>query len=251
MRPHRSTLMPAAVLALLFGVLAGGMGVAWAQDDDALTIPRGTVVRGSSGDVIELGRLPVDNTRAGPLCTWTATVMNQQSAHPGNDILVESNGVTLVLADVEAAPDKVTVNSGSVFLSDVVVVSLRLGADGVFSGGMDVAITYSSCGELPTTTVVVPTTTETLATTTQPTTETTTPDTTAGTEPEGPEVSAADDTTTTETTAAPAMTSTTVPPATDTLPVTGSELTLPLVVAGLVVSVVGVGLVSVSRRREA
>lgn len=261
MRLHRLILTPAMAAALVFAVL-GGASLAAAQD--GVTVPAGTVIRGSEGDVIELGRIPVDTARAGPRCSWTATATNQSSVHPGNHILVETNGVTLVLADVEGAPNKVTSNTGTVFLADEVVVSLQLGPDGLFSGGMVVSITYDeTCEPVETTTTTesevedtTPSTPTSETTSTSSTTElepagpeVTEPESPEPTEPEGPDVSATDSTTTTDTVVAPATTPTTTPTAPEALPVTGSELTLPLVGAGVALSIVGLGLVSASRPR--
>ena len=140
---RRLFLIPTLVVAVMMAIIATG-SVSSAQGD-GLTVPASTVIRGNAGDVIELGRIPVDTARAGPLCTWQATVMNQTSVHPNTDILLESNGTTLVLADVEAVPNKVTSNSGSAFLADEVVVSVRLGPLGLFGGRMEVTIDYSKC----------------------------------------------------------------------------------------------------------
>jgi len=235
-------------------------GTVASAQSDGLTIPASTVIRGEAGDVVELGRIPVDTARAGPLCTWQATVTNQTSTHPNSDILLESNGTTLVLADVESAPNKVTSNSGSVWLADEVVVSVRLGSEGLFSGRMEVTIDYSNC---PPTTTTEPSTTEpptvtteeaTTTTTTQATTTSatettvveTSTETTEDTQVEGPEVSATD--TSAVATTAP-TTVTTTATGSETLPVTGSELTLPLLVSGTLILAAGLVLASGARRR--
>lgn len=257
---RRLFLIPTLVVAVMMTIIATGS--ASSAQGDGLTIPASTVISGNAGDVIELGRIPVDTARAGPLCTWQATVMNQTSVHPNTDILLESNGTTLVLADVEAVPNKVTSNSGSVFLADEVVVSVRLGPLGLFSGRMEVTIDYSKCQptttstststtELsPVTTAEVSTTqstTESTPTPTSPTVVETSTETTEDTQVEGPEVSATD-TTVVSTTAETTVTTTAT--ASEDLPVTGSSFTLPLFVAGTVILAAGLVLTSGVRRRQ-
>ena len=85
------------LVAFVVSMLFGASGV-WAAD---LSLPTETVIRGETGSLIELGRITVDRDLAGPLCTWQATVTNQESAHPGNDILVVSGDTTLTLSGVE------------------------------------------------------------------------------------------------------------------------------------------------------
>ncbi len=119
-----------------------------------LSLPTDTVIRGEAGSLIELGRVAVAQDLAGPLCTWEASVTNQESSHPGNDILVVSGDTTLTLTGVEDEAGKVTTNRGSVYLASEVVVLLRMGPDEVFSGGLDLTIRYDQCGppSTPTTT---------------------------------------------------------------------------------------------------
>lgn len=249
----------ALILVVTIAMTIVTTGTVASAQSDSLTIPASTVIRGQAGDVVELGRIAVDTARAGPLCTWQATVNNQTSTHPNSDILLESNGTTLVLADVESVPNKVTSNSGSVWLAEEVVVSVRLGSEGLFSGRMVVTIDYSNC---PPVTTTVPSTTEPPTVTTQeaPTTPTTQATTTAATETtvvetstettedtqvEGPEASATD----TSAVATTAPTTVTTATASDELPVTGSELTVPLLVAGTLILAAGLFLTSGVRHR--
>lgn len=264
---HRFTLsVVSTAIAIFVGSLGLGLPMAAAQTDD-LTIPDSTVIRGNPGDVVELQRLAVDPSLVGPLCTWTATVTNQASVHPNSDVLVESNGTTLVVADVEATPNQVTSNSGSVALASEVVVSIRLGPDGSFSGGMDVTIDYSMCGSMPTTTVAATTSTiNEVSTTAEQTTsavtatEPTTVSEPSTTEPEvaGPEVTADDSTSTTApattapATTAPETTQEAAPTTMDTnvLPVTGSGLTSAMVVVGFLSLGCGLALSAAARQRR-
>ncbi len=172
-------LVPPVALVALIGL---GSSAASAAD---LELPVDTVIEADAGSLVELGRVPVDTGRAGPLCTWSATVINQESSHSGNDILVTSGDTTLVLAGVEDTANKVTTNTGSVYLSDEVVVTLRMGPDEIFSGGLELDIRYDSC--VPAPAVTTPTTAPepegptTVAPTTIPTTVTSPP-------PAGPDI---------------------------------------------------------------
>ncbi|MEZ5379304.1 MAG: hypothetical protein R2733_22585 [Acidimicrobiales bacterium] len=206
-----------------------------------LTLPTDTVVYAEPGSMIELGRVPVDTERAGPLCTWQASVTNQNSAHPGNDIVITSGESELVLADVEATEGKVTTNTGSAYLVDEVVVTLRMGPDGVFSGGLDLTIRYDQC---------------TTTTTAPPTTAPPAPTTTEGDlEPLGPTVTTAppDTAPATPSTAAPTTSAPTttvdIEPAGPVLPITGGNRSQPLLATGL--ALVGLGAVGVITTRRA
>jgi hypothetical protein len=143
--------VPRIVVSVTILLAAVALGASPASAAD-LTLPAGTVIEAAEGSLVELGRVPVDTDRAGPRCTWEASVTNQESVHPGNDILVVSGDSTLVLSDIEASAGKVTSNSGSVYLVDEVVVLLRMGPDEIFSGGLDLTIRYDSCQPEPPTT---------------------------------------------------------------------------------------------------
>ncbi len=237
----RRAMLGTGLSALLMGTAMAFAPPAGATD---LSLPTDTVVYAEEGSLIELGRAPVDTDLAGPLCTWEATVTNQNSAHPGNDIIITSGDSELVLSEVEATEGKVTTNQGSAYLSSEVVVTLRMGPDGVFSGGLDLTIRYDQCTTpttVPETTVpetTVPPTTAT-PTTPAPTTAapTTLPD--GDLEPLGPTV----------TTAPPATTTTIeIAPAGPVLPVTGGSNTIPMLIGGA--ALVGIGAASVITTRR-
>lgn len=216
------------VLAAVVTTLAGTAGLAATPvSADGLSFPITTVIEATPGSVIEIGRMVLDIELAGPDCTWTATAVNQESAHTGNDIIISSGGQELVLDGVEDAAGKVTSGSGSAYLVDEVLVSLRMGPDGVFSAGIDLTITYDEgCQPVPvtTTTGVAPTTT--LA----PTTETM-----PEVEPQGP--TTAPPATAVPTTAAPP---TTVAPAAEpVLPITGAPWLSLLTTLGTAMVVAG------------
>jgi hypothetical protein len=169
----------AIVLALLVVVLPSA-----AAADDGVKLPTSTVVHAPPGSVVELGRVPIRTDLAGPSCTWTAKVLNQQSVHPGNDVIIRSGQSELTLSGVEDTAGKVTTGSGSVYLVNEVVVLLHMGPDGVFSGGLDLSIHYectpvtTTTAATTTTTTAAPGTTVASTTTTEVTTTATLPSTT-------------------------------------------------------------------------
>jgi hypothetical protein len=98
----------------------------------ALTVPA-TVVHGTPGSVHQLASGPVPAADVGCDANVTIASANNESLHPNSDLLVQTGGQTLTLPDVEktTAPDTIT---GPMTLGSSVVVSVRLGADGVYSG---------------------------------------------------------------------------------------------------------------------
>lgn len=209
--------LSASVVSLMFTASAAS-----AAD---LSLPVSTVIYADEGSLIELGRVPVEVDLAGPLCTWEASVTNQASSHPGNDILVISGDSTLMLSGVEEFAGKVTSNSGPVYLVDEVVVVLRMGPDEVFSGGLDLTIRYDGCGPVPTT--------ET------PTTTVLTIEVTTTTVP-----------TTADSATVPTSVATTAPPPAgpEILPVTGTSRLASTAATGLALLVAGVLLIRVALR---
>jgi hypothetical protein len=224
------------VLVLLVAPMAGG------QEDVAIEIPLDTVVRGEPGSEHLLGSAEVPAELQGLTCPVAAIAENQSSVHPGNDLLVATDGDSILLEDVERAPGATTVAEDQLTFGSTLTVTLILGEDGVFSAGMvvkfcDVPVTTTtttvetttSTTEATTTTTTIPTTTTTMETTT---TVTVLPSTTVTTAPEA----------TTTVTVAPSSTST-VP---GTLPFTGGETDTTALVA-LVALLAGAGLVALTR----
>jgi hypothetical protein len=104
------------------------------------------VVRGAPGDVVELVTAPVGADEVGMICVITAVSDNNTSTHPNSDLIIETNGDSFTISDVEAAPEQKKQESSveGVELGDKVTVSVRLGEDGVFSGGV---VLTSDCAE--------------------------------------------------------------------------------------------------------
>lgn len=133
----------------LLGVLAcavvvGGLGAApAAAQDTVIEIPIDTVVRGAPGSEHLLITATVDPADVGAECSVVVEGVNNESVHPGTDLIVRSGTSEVVASDVERAPNAVTEATGTLVLGSTVDVFVRLGADGVFSGGLVVTAT---CG---------------------------------------------------------------------------------------------------------
>jgi len=127
-------------IVLLFLWPAGQVG---ALDEIAVEYE---VVRGEPGDVVELITVPVGAGEVGMVCLITAVSDNNPSTHPNSDLIITSNGDSFEIRDVEAAPELTKKESSveGVVLGERVKVEVRLGEDGVFSGGV---ILTSECVE--------------------------------------------------------------------------------------------------------
>jgi hypothetical protein len=119
----------AAVAAIAGCVVPGPQG------GSVIEIPLDTVVRGEPGSVHQLTSVPVAAGDVGRECTVAAEGINNESVHPNSDLLVRSGNSEVVIPDVERAPNVRTEASGTLVLGSEVSVAVRLGADGVFSGG--------------------------------------------------------------------------------------------------------------------
>jgi len=180
--------------------------------------PRG---RTAPGSVHLVSTTNVDPALDGGTCDVTVTGENNTSVHPNSDILIASaNQVTVPDVERSAGAQGIPAD-GALELGSTVTISVRLGGDGVFSGGLlQVDFTCTPPGPPPSVTPQSVATTSTTAS------------------PNAPVVAA-------ESQQKP-------PTGSTTLPRTGSDTTGPLV-AGLASLVVGAGLlakVAVGARRE-
>lgn len=121
-----------AVLVLLVSLLsatAAFAAVGFEVDidvDDTIVDTPGTIHLVDDEDDIPAEAL-------GQQCTVRSVGLNQDSVHPDNDLIVESAGTTVILPDVERTPGQITEGIGTLTLGNIIVVSVRLGSDGVFS----------------------------------------------------------------------------------------------------------------------
>jgi len=127
------------ILAVALLIMAG---LAPRADADTfeIVIPVDTVQWGTEGEIRELADKDVPEEFFGHRCEVTAVSRNQDSVHPGNNLIVDSGGSSVVLEDVEGESQLIVEGSGQLVLGSTIVVSLEFGSDAVFSAGIDVVI---------------------------------------------------------------------------------------------------------------
>lgn len=108
------------------------------QADKTISIPVDTVKRGDDGSIHEL---VVKNIQNG---TYSVAVkaLNQSSVHPNSDIILQSGDSIVTVTDVEREKFLEETGEGSLVVENgKVVISVKLGEDKVFSGGVNVELT--------------------------------------------------------------------------------------------------------------
>ena len=146
---------------------------------------------GDEGEIIRVASVDVDPGMVGWLCTGTAQTENNASEHPDNDFILTSGSSSTEILDWEAVAAEITHTSGTLVLDESITVDLRLGPNGVSSGGVRIVLTCSpppppettTTTVAETTTTTVPETTTTTHVDPPPTTVTIPPDDTTTTEP--------------------------------------------------------------------
>lgn len=150
---------------------------------DLISIPLEQIVRGNPGDEILVATADVPAEFVGRQCEMTGETFNQDSVHLNNDLLIQLGDQTRVLANFEDEEYVLHEFRQVEEMPARIEVSVRLGPDGVSSGGFLISI---DCGpEVPptttSTTTTSTTTTTTSTTTTVPVTTTSVPPTTSTT----------------------------------------------------------------------
>lgn len=135
---------------------------------ELITVPIDTIVRAPVGSITVLATADVPPDVQGRTCTGRAESANQASVHPDNNLLIETGGVVVVIAGVEAQAGELELISEPITMGPTVTVSLEMGPDEVFSGGF--LGLHIDCPPPPTTTTTTTTSTTTTSTTTTTTT---------------------------------------------------------------------------------
>lgn len=139
------------------------------------------IVRAPEGTSIELARFDVDPGLRGRTCELTASVDNQKSVNPGNDVVVRTGDAAMTLVDVEREAGIVTSATAPVVPAEYVVFTLAMGPREVFSGYLMIHLECSDSPAVGSTTSTTTTTTTTekpavqVSTTTASTTTVTVP----------------------------------------------------------------------------
>jgi LPXTG-motif cell wall-anchored protein len=207
--------------------LAAG-GIALLAAPAAAQSPAGIVlsevIRAAPGSTHVAATVAVDPAHVNGSCDVSVIGENNESVHPNTDIFVASAN-EVVAQDVERmAGNVVTPADGTLLLGDTITVRVRLGPDGVFSGGL-LTVSFACTPPPPTPTTVAPPVNPAGGETPVSATDTGTP---AGANPAEP---------------APAASGT-------TLPRTGSNTNAVLTAAGIAGIAIGAGLLAGQRARR-
>jgi hypothetical protein len=139
-----------ASLGLALGAMTTEIGAGAAgSGPSTMTFPM-TVVTGEFGSVHQVASSDVAADMVGDVCDVTASADNNGSVHPQSDLIVSSDGTQVTIANVEAVPGAVTIANGELTLGSTITVSVRLGPDGVFSGGGSVELVCTDASPAPT-----------------------------------------------------------------------------------------------------
>ena len=137
MRRIRYLTQAAAVLFLVWSLT---LAVGTAAAEVIIRIPIDTVVRGPEGSVHLLLEAAIPAEAVGSTCSVAAISGIQGPVHPNNDLIVTSGGSSVTMFDVEREGGGRTDADGPLALGETAQIEVRLGADGVFSGGLIVEI---------------------------------------------------------------------------------------------------------------
>jgi hypothetical protein len=123
---------------VLVAMLIGAMPALAATVD--ISIPVDTIVRGPAGSEHVLAVVEVPLESRAETCQATAVARNQDSQHPDSDLRISSGVNSVAILDVENTANGTVFGGGLITLSDTITVTLTLGPDRVFSGGLRVEI---------------------------------------------------------------------------------------------------------------
>jgi hypothetical protein len=120
--------------------MTAGFGARRSQDGIVIEIPTDIVIEGAADTVHFLRVTLVAPEDVGRECTVAAKGINNKSVHRNSDLLVRSDTGEVVLANVERAPYVRTRAAKRLTIGTEISAAVRLGRDGVFSGGLVVEL---------------------------------------------------------------------------------------------------------------
>ncbi len=145
--------------------------------DEILVIPIRAPRSGAEGSLASVGTVAVPADLVGRTCQVIGRTNNQVSVHPGNDLLITTNGQTFVVPDFEDEGFVVHQAGEVETVGATIELAVRFGPDGISSGGFSVSIecepdvtTTSPPTTAPTTEPVRPEPSATASTTAPPAT---------------------------------------------------------------------------------
>ena len=146
-----------AIFLMAFTLVLLSAAAAFSQAGGGFVIPVDTWIEAAPGSMVPLADVPTPPGLIGATCQGAAVAENGSSVHPNNDIIIETGGTTTVLEDVEGTSGKITPAVGDITLGTSVVLTLHMGDDGQFSGGV-IVLEGDNCQLPPTTTTTTTTT---------------------------------------------------------------------------------------------
>ncbi|MGI9612944.1 MAG: hypothetical protein ACR2QO_08555 [Acidimicrobiales bacterium] len=139
-------------IGIVFVVLLAALASMFSSPAAAETIqvPVGdAIVRGAEGDVIQIGSADIAAELVGRACTVEAVVTNQESAHPGNELIVTSGDTSAAIAGIEDTAGTVTTAGGTLTLGSTITVAVKLGPSGISSIGSSLTVTCAALEPAP------------------------------------------------------------------------------------------------------
>lgn len=128
-------------LAVIAGLVAGPASA------DTVDVPIGeTYIGGEPGSSLQIGSSAVPDDLVGRTCSVVAEIVNADSIHPGNTLVVTSGDSTVEITDIEDAAGTFVREGGSLTLGATMDASIVFGPDGVSSLGSSLTLT---CEALP------------------------------------------------------------------------------------------------------
>lgn len=143
-RPLRVVVLAVTAVAALIAVWAVG-GPAGAE---TIEVPiEQTFVKGEPGSEVELGASEVPVDLVGETCEITVEVVNQESIHPGNVLVVTSGDSSVEVEGIEDEAGSTITEAGTITLGDQITVTVQLGENRTITSlGSSLTVT---CTPLP------------------------------------------------------------------------------------------------------
>lgn len=139
----RVTVLVTTAVAALVSVWAVG-GPADAQ---TIEVPiEQIVIEGTPGSTVQIGSADVPADLVGRTCEITVSVVNQESIHGGNKLIVASDGSSVEVEGIEDQAGSTTSVAGTITLGPTLTVSVFLAVDDISSLGSNLTVT---CQPLP------------------------------------------------------------------------------------------------------
>ncbi len=131
-----------AVAALLSVWMVGGPA-----DAQTIDVPiEQVVITGDPGSTVEIGSADVPADLVGRTCEIVVEVVNQESIHGGNKLIVASGESSVEVEGIEDAAGSTTTKAGTITLDSTITASVFLAVDDISSLGSSLTVT---CEPLP------------------------------------------------------------------------------------------------------